>query len=113
MDVSREIVFASPVEEVWSAVTEAERLEEWFANDVDLDLRPGGAAVFRWANGEQRTAVVEEVEAERRLGLRWDDGGAVVLELDEVADGTRLRVFESSPEFSTAFEIQALACTAV
>ena len=112
MDVSREIVFASPIEEVWSAVTEPERLEEWFANDVELDLRPGGDAVFRWANGEQRTAVVEQVEAERKLGLRWDDGGTVVLELDEVAGGTRLRVVESAPDFSTAFAVQALACAA-
>jgi len=113
MDVQREIVFPSPVEEVWSAVTEAERLEEWFANDVEVDLRPGGRAVFRWDNGEERAAVVEDVEAEHRLGLRWDDGGTVVLELDEVPGGTRLRVIESSPEFSTAFAVQALACAAM
>jgi uncharacterized protein YndB with AHSA1/START domain len=113
MDVRREIVLPSPVEEVWSAMTEAERLEEWFANDVELDLRPGGHASFRWENGEERAAVVEEVDDERRLGLRWADGGSVVLELDEVPDGTRLRVVESSPDFSTALAVQALACATV
>ncbi|MCW2963110.1 MAG: hypothetical protein JWO17_362, partial [Actinomycetia bacterium] len=29
---------------MWEALTEPERLEDWFANDVDLDLRPGGGA---------------------------------------------------------------------
>jgi uncharacterized protein YndB with AHSA1/START domain len=113
MDVRREIVLPSPVEEVWSAMTEAERLEDWFANDVELDLRPGGRASFRWENGEERAAVVEEVDAERRLGLRWTEGGSVVLELAEVPDGTRLRVVESSPDFSTALAVQALACATV
>ena len=33
MQVRREIVVAAPFEEVWSALTQAERLEDWFAND--------------------------------------------------------------------------------
>ena len=78
MKVEREVFLSSPPEEVWEALTEAEQLERWFANDVELDAEPGGKAVFRWSNGEQREAVIEEVEPERRLALRWlDDGGAV------------------------------------
>ena len=42
--VRREIVLPNPREEVWEALTDPERLEDWFANDVDLDLRPGGGA---------------------------------------------------------------------
>jgi uncharacterized protein YndB with AHSA1/START domain len=110
MNVTREIELDAGPEEVWSAITEPERLEQWFANDVELDPRPGGRAVFRWDNGEERTAVVAEVEERRRLGLRWDDGGTVVLELEETLDGTRLLVVETSPEFSTALALQALAC---
>src|SRR5437867_4427867 len=59
MEVVREIELESPPEEVWEAITEPERLEEWFANDVELDPRPGGEGRFRWANGEERRAVVE------------------------------------------------------
>jgi uncharacterized protein YndB with AHSA1/START domain len=110
MDVTREIELDAAPDEVWSAITEPEQLERWFANDVELDPRPGGRAVFRWDNGEERTAVVDEIDAQRRLGLRWDDGGTVVLELEETLDGTRLLVVESSPEFSTALALQALAC---
>jgi uncharacterized protein YndB with AHSA1/START domain len=109
MEVTREIVLDAPPDEVWAALTKAERLEEWFANDVELDARPGGAGVFRWDNGEERRAVVEEIEEERRLALRWeDDDGLVELELEETESGTVLVVRESSPEFGPALEVQAL-----
>ena len=75
--IRREIVLPAPREEVWDALTEAERLEEWFANDVSVDLRPGGGASFGWSNGESRTATVTEVDPERRLTFAWDDEGEV------------------------------------
>ena len=65
--VRKEVLFDAPRDEVWSALTDPERLEDWFANDVELDLRPGGGASFRWSNGEERQATVTEVEPERRL----------------------------------------------
>jgi ATP-dependent Clp protease protease subunit len=42
MEVEREIVVPETPDEVWEALTEAERLEEWFATEVELDARPGG-----------------------------------------------------------------------
>ena len=90
MEVTREVVLEAPVEEVWEALTEPERLEEWFANDVELELEPGGDGVFRWDDGEERHAVVEEVEPGRRFAFTWDDEGRVEIELDEVDGGTRV-----------------------
>ena len=113
MQIEREIVFPAPPSEVWEALTEPERLEEWFATEVELDARPGGEGIFRWGNGEERRAVVREIETERRLVLAWEDDGQVVLELEEVEDGTLLHVVESSPEFSTALELHAFAWAAV
>ena len=111
MQVEREMLFSEPPEEVWEALTEPERLEEWFATEVELDARPGGAGVFRWGDGEERRATVREIAAEERLVLDWeDDGGEVVLELEEVDGGTLLRIVESTPEFGTALELRALAC---
>jgi hypothetical protein len=69
MEVEREITLDAPPEEVWEALTEPERLEEWFANDVDFDLERGGT--FRWGDGETRHAIVEEAVPERRLAIRW------------------------------------------
>jgi uncharacterized protein YndB with AHSA1/START domain len=109
MKVERAIEFPAPPDEVWAALTQAERLEEWFANDVELDLRPGGEGVFRWSNGEERRAVVEDVEPEERLAIRWDDEGGVVFTLEPTDAGTVLHVVESSPEWTTALELHALA----
>jgi uncharacterized protein YndB with AHSA1/START domain len=112
MEVRREIVLQAPREEVWAALTEAERLEEWFANDVELDARPGGEGVFRWGDGDERRAIVEEVDPERRLRLRWEDEGLVELELEDAPEGTLLVVTESSPQFGPALELSALAMCA-
>src|SRR5437764_984281 len=88
MEVEREITIEASPKEVWEALVEPERLEEWFANDVELDPRPGGEGTFRWDDGEERHAVVREVEEPRRLVLDWDDDGHVVIELEEVESGT-------------------------
>ena len=107
--IVKEILLPAPREEVWEALTAPDRLEDWFANDVDIDLRPGGGASFRWSNGEERHATVTEVDPERRLSFDWDDEGSVEFTLDDDADGTRLVVIESSPAWSTAIELQASA----
>jgi uncharacterized protein YndB with AHSA1/START domain len=112
MQVEREIVVPESPGEVWEALTEPERLEEWFASEAELDARPGGAGVFRWGDGEERRAVVREAEEAERLVLDWDDGGEVVVELEETDGGTRVRIRETSPEFTTALGLRALAWTA-
>jgi uncharacterized protein YndB with AHSA1/START domain len=112
--VKKEILYEGvPREEVWAALTEPERLEDWFANDVEIDLRPGGGASFRWSNGEERHATVTEVEPERRLAFEWDDDGAVEFTLDDDPDGTRLTVRETVPALSIALDLQACALVRV
>ena len=113
MQIEREIVFPATPAEVWEAITEAERLEEWFATEVELDPQPGGEGVFRWGDGDERRAVVREAEPEERLVLDWDDEGEVVIELEEVDGGTRLHVTETSPDWSAALELYASAWVAV
>ena len=109
MQVEREIVFPVEPDELWEALTNPDRLEEWFANDVELDPREGGAGIFRWENGEERHATVREVVPGEKLVLDWDDEGAVEFDLEQVPDGTRLVVRETSPDFSTALELRAMA----
>jgi len=115
--VHREIVLPATREEVWEALTDPERLEDWFANHVELDLRPGGGARFRWSNGEERQATVTDVEPGRRLAFAWDgdesgERGEVEFTLEDDGDATRLTVVETAPAWSTAVELQAsaLAC---
>jgi uncharacterized protein YndB with AHSA1/START domain len=111
VEVTREIVFPVPPGEVWEALTDPAQLEEWFANDVELDATEGGEGVFRWDNGEERRATVVEATPRERLVLDWDDEGSVELTLEEVDEGTRLHVRESTPEFSTALALRAMALT--
>jgi uncharacterized protein YndB with AHSA1/START domain len=113
VEVTREIVFPVPPDEVWEALTEAEQLEEWFANDVEFDPRPGGDGIFRWDDGEERRATVVVAEPGERLVLDWDDEGEVEFTLEEVEEGTRLLVRETAPEFATALELRALALALV
>ncbi len=116
--VRREIVFPEPREDVWRALTEADRLEEWFASEVELDVRPGGAGTFRWGDGSVREATVEEVDPERRFGFRWRDVDGeepetlVELTLEDDPDGTRLVVTETpavSAEWASALSLRAAA----
>ena len=113
MEVEREIVLDAAPEEVWEALTEPERLEEWFANDVEFDLERGGT--FRWDDGEVRHAVVQEVEAERRLAIRWWDpieveASEVTFTLVALPAGTLLVVTETaSCDWAWALEASAYA----
>ena len=113
--VEREVLLPVPVEEAWDAVTEPEELEEWLADEVELDLEEGGAARFRWDDGTERTGTVELVAEPVRLAFRWDDGGErgesfVELTLIPVDEGTRLRVVESGP-MAVAGRLPRLAAT--
>lgn len=110
MEVTREIVLEAPIDEVWDALTDSDRLEEWFANDVELDLEPGGGGLFRWDDGEERRAVVEEVDPGRRLALGWGDDGRVEIELAELDGATRVVVTETAGSgWATALSLRALA----
>jgi uncharacterized protein YndB with AHSA1/START domain len=112
MEIVREILLPATRDDVWEALTDEERLSEWFANDVELDPTPGGIGVFRWDNGEERRAAVEAVEHEERLLLRWEDDGLVELRLEDSPAGTRVLVRETSPEWSAALGLQAMAACA-
>ena len=109
MEITREIVLPTTREEAWSALTEPERLEEWYANEVLLELREGGAAEFRWTDGDVRRGSVEAVREEELLVLHFEDDGRVELSLADAEGGTAVQVRETSPEWSTALEITALA----
>src|SRR5437667_12678731 len=94
VQIEREIVFPASPTEVWEALIEPERLEEWFATEVELDARPGGEGVFRWGDGDERHAVVRELEETERLVLDWDGGGGVAMELAPVVAGSLVRCVE-------------------
>ena len=113
MQIEREIVLPATRAEAWSALTDAAELREWYANDVELEALPGGAAVFRWGNGEERRGIVEAIEELERVVLRFDDDGVVELALEDADAGTLVRVRETAPSFGVALALHACAAWAI
>jgi uncharacterized protein YndB with AHSA1/START domain len=104
--IEREIEIAAPVERVWEVVTRAEHLGAWFGDaGAEIDLRPGGAMVLRWAQHGTFRCRVERVEEPRFFSFsgamtpdadpREGDTTLVEFTLTPSGQGTRLRVVES------------------
>lgn len=111
--IQRELVLSAPPADVWRAVTDPDRLADWLADEVALELWPGGEARFR-IGAEIRSGWVEEVcppsagapdeprNRAGRLAFWWAADGEpasrVELQLIPVsADATRVRVIETRP----------------
>jgi uncharacterized protein YndB with AHSA1/START domain len=105
--VQRRVELPVSPEEVWPALSEGRRLSDWFGADISMDARPGGKVTFRWPDGRERGAVVENVDPGRRLAFRWlpferwPQGetvvmgpGRVELELAPAGEGSLLTVSE-------------------
>jgi len=114
--VEREVTVPAPPGKVWPALTHSDEVSAWFGAAAEIDVRPGGRGVFRWLDGTERHVVVEEVEPPRRLSFRWlpfqrTAAGEIVtlpstrvaITLDEVSEGTRVRVVEQE-----AFSLSAM-----
>lgn len=94
--IERELLVDAPREDVWEAIVG----DGWLAEEVEVDLRIGGDAVFR--SGETtKTGWVEDVLAPERLTFWWAADGEpasrVELWVLPEAEATRVRVIESRP----------------
>jgi uncharacterized protein YndB with AHSA1/START domain len=105
--IEREIVIDAPRERVWAVLTEADHVAQWFGDSAEVDLRPGGRAVFTWTkHGGSHEARIERVEPPGFFSYRWAhqagdavaDGTSTLVEFTLTPDGTagtRLRVVET------------------
>lgn len=96
--VRREMILPVDRDTAWAALRDAQGLEAWLADEVELEVRAGAQGTVRWRTGEERLVVVEEVEERRLIALSWCEPGGessiVELTLDDVPGGTRLVVVE-------------------
>jgi uncharacterized protein YndB with AHSA1/START domain len=98
--VTREEEFEASADEVWRALTDENILQQWLAEEVELDPREGGSVRVR-DDGEERHGRVEDVDEGRRLAFTWARDGElptlVEFELVPAVAGTRLIVTETAP----------------
>ena len=100
-EVRRETTLPADRERTWEALTDPDGLEGWFAEEAELDPRPGGAVRFTMPGGEQRDGFVEEATEGERLVFWWgpSDGdrelSRVEIELQDDEAGTLLRIVET------------------
>ena len=103
--IEREIVIDAPVEVVWRTITEPDQISLWFADKVELEVKPGARGYMGF--GEQGgPVVVETVDPPTRFSFRWNHpagqeptpSNSLLVEFTLSSEGehTRLRVSESA-----------------
>ena len=66
--IERDTVIDAPVERVWELITEPEHVGRWFGDaGAEIDLRPGGEMVIRWADHGTAHGHVVSVEPHTRF----------------------------------------------
>ncbi len=69
--IELQVEIRAPIHRVWSAITSADEIARWFGDIAEVDLRPGGAALFGWSSSETFHAIVEIVEEPSRFAYSW------------------------------------------
>ena len=106
LHIERDVVIDAPADVVWRTITEPDQITRWFADEVELDLRDGGAGTLVFEGKMTAPLVVVAVEPPQRFSFRWCHpegeapvpGNSVLVEFTLVAEGaerTRLRVTET------------------
>ncbi len=107
--------------EVFEALTDAAALKQWFAEDVDIELRVGGNFRF-WGrhtygqpSSDQADQVLTRLDAPNELAFSWrllgrDSEVTWLVKEEDTDDGTVVKItvrhdFESLPEIGRAAEL--------
>jgi uncharacterized protein YndB with AHSA1/START domain len=102
--IEREIEIDAPVEVVWRTITEPDQISQWFADRVELEVKPGAVGYLGFGD-QGGQVVVEVVEPHARFAFRWNHpagetpaaGNSLLVEFTLVGERerTRLKVVES------------------
>jgi uncharacterized protein YndB with AHSA1/START domain len=110
--IEKQVLLRAPRRRVWRALTDAEEFGSWFGMELSGRFEPGaklrGRITHKGYEHLTLEITIERMEPERLFSYRWhpyavepgvdyssEPTTLVVFELEEVAEGTRLRVAES------------------
>jgi len=106
--IEREVLIEAPAAVVWRTITEPDQMSLWFADRVDLVVKPGARGYMQFGD-QGGPVVVETVDPPVRFSFRWNHprgeepavGNSMLVEFTLTPEGderTRLRVTESGHE---------------
>ncbi len=102
--IERTVRIDRPLDRVWTAITTADGLANWFGHSAEIDLRVGGTATLTWDTGDTAHLRIERIEPKTVFGYTWginglpdDDPRRTYVEFTLVPDetGTTVIVIES------------------
>lgn len=103
--IIRRVTVSAPIERVWTAITQADQLAQWFGDSAEVDLRVGGSITLGWSEYDTSTSgVVERVDEPNVFAFRWQSSASadgehhstlVTFTLRDVDGGTDVIVEES------------------
>ena len=104
--IFRTIDIAAPRAEVWSAITEPERINEWLGERAEFSsFEVGATGEFEWEGYGTFPIEITEIVPLEVFAFRWpgeprevleaDDSTVVKFELSDTAEGTQVALVES------------------
>ena len=76
--IRHQVNIAVPTRTVWNALTTADGLTSWWADEARIDPRPGGIIVVMTEgdDGEpvEERGVLHELRPTRKIEIKWDKG---------------------------------------
>lgn len=110
--IEKEVVLRAPRARVWQAIGDSREFGTWFNFEAEGPFEPGKALAVTMTEpgweGTEFVLFVERVEPESHLSFRWHPGvpepgsdlaneptTLVSFDLEDVPEGTRLRIVES------------------
>ena len=63
--------YTASVQELWSALTDADQMRRWLGATVSIEGRVGGAVQLRWDSGDEMRGVITVFDPGRVLEYTW------------------------------------------
>src|SRR3954454_99696 len=96
--VERETLVEASPDEVWEALTDEDRLQEWLDPDIELEPHEGGEIAVGDGD-ERRSGTIETLEENERFAFTWSRPGEgesfVEFTIEAQPGGTRVTVIET------------------
>jgi uncharacterized protein YndB with AHSA1/START domain len=114
LTIQNEIVVDAPQNVVWQTISDPDQITLWFADRVDVEVKPGASGVFVFEDRATKNAntvaiTIDAVDPPRRLAFRWGHpqgveprpDNSVLVQFTLTAENderTRVKVVESGLE---------------